>query len=288
MSTLQKERYIEKIVKLGISDKEARIYLALLQRRELTALEIHELTHVPRSKVYEITQRMILRGICIEKQMGGKKKYQAVEPRRAVKNLIKDYESNLDKKKRLANEFSKMVSPLYNQGMQIMDVLEYVEIIKGLPSIHERFVDLTRNTKKEAVGFVKSPYAHQFQRQKLAEQGNAAFELLKHGVVVKGLYEFPSEEHLEIFIPHMEKWIKAGEKVRMIEQVPIKMYIFDGRYVLMALDNPRHTIYPLTMLVIEHTGLALAVKILFNHLWEKGKDYRVLKSLIRKKARTEL
>jgi len=283
MSARQNKGHIEKMVKLGISDREARIYLALLERRELTALEIHELTNVPRSKVYEITQRMILRGMCIEKQMGRKKKYQAVEPRRVLKNLVKGYENALDEKEKLAKELSKIVYPLYNQGKQIVDVSEYVEIIKGRSSIHERYVSLVRNTKKELLSFVKCPYAHQNKRQKMGEQENVEFEILKKGAVARALYELPSGEHIEPIITHIEECIKAGEKARVIAHLPIKMFIFDRKYVLMTLENPKLATYPLTMLVIEHPGLALAARILFNHLWEKAKDYRSLKSLRKKK-----
>jgi hypothetical protein len=142
---------------------------------------------------------------------------------------------------------------------------------------------LVRNTKKELLSFVKCPYAHQNKRQKLGEQENVEFEILKKGAVARALYELPSGEHIEPIITHIEKCIKAGEKARVLEHVPIKMCILDGRYVLMILENPKLATYPLTMLVIEHPGLALAARILFNHLWEKAKDYRSLKSLRKKK-----
>jgi len=96
--------------------------MALLEQRELSALEINKLMNVPRTKVYEITQRMIRRGMCIEKRIGRKKKYQAVEPGKTLDCLIKEYEGDLDEKKKLAKEFCKMVYPMYNRGKQIVDV----------------------------------------------------------------------------------------------------------------------------------------------------------------------
>lgn len=284
---MERKEYIEILVKLGIFDTEARIYMALLEKRELTALEIHELTNVPRSKVYEITQRMIHRGMCIEKQVGRRKKYQAVEPRRALNRLIKEYEDDLDEKKKLTKEFNKTVYSIYNQGMQIVDASEYVEIIKGLPSIHERYINLVKNTKKELLGFVKRPYACGHKRQKVGEQENAEFEILKRGVVARVLYELPGEEEIDFLTTHIKKCVEAGEKARVIEQVPIKMYIFDQRYVLMALENSKLVTSPLTMLVIEHPGLAKAARISFDYLWEKAHDYRVLRSLGRNKSKNE-
>lgn len=248
----------------------------------MSALEIHELTRVPRTKVYEITQKMILRGMCIKKVMGRKKKYQAVEPKRAFNNLIQEYQNDLDERKELAKTMGKVFYPLYNQGMQSTDVSEYIEIISDLPSIHERYVSLVKNTKFEQLGFVKPPYAYQYRRKKLKEQENVEFKILKKGAVVRVLYEYPAEEDLETTIAHIKKCIAAGEKARVIEKLPIKMYVFDRRYVLMALDNGKSAGSSLTMLVVEHPALAMAVGILFDHLWEKAQDYKTLKSLLRK------
>jgi sugar-specific transcriptional regulator TrmB len=267
------------MTRLGISETEAKIYRALLERRELSALEIHELTKVPRTKVYEITQKMILRGMCIEKQMGRKKKYQAVEPQRAFDNLLGEYEMQLDEKKAIAKTICETVCPIYIRGMKHANMSEYVEIIKDLPSIHERYVSLVKNTRKELVGFVKPPFAYQDRTQKLKEQEKAELSILKKGAIIRVLYEFPGKDNLDDLIEHIKMCIRAGERARVIEEVPIKMYIFDARHVLMALDNVREATSPLTMLVVEHPALAQAVKLLFNHLWEQAHDYKILESM---------
>lgn len=278
---MKDKEYIEKMIRLGISEAEAKIYMALLEKRELSAMEIHELTNVPRTKVYEITQKMILRGMCIKKQMERKTKYQAIEPRRVFNNLVREHENGLEEKKKLAEDLGKMLYPRHNQRIQDVNISEYVEIIEDLPSIHERYVSLVKNTKQEFVGFVKPPYAYQHKRGKLSEQENVEFEILKKGVVVRILYEFSSEEDIESRISHIEKCTEAGEKARVIEHLPIKMYVFDQRYVLMALESSRRVTSPLTMLVIEHPGLAEATRMLFDYLWEKAHDYRILGSLDR-------
>jgi len=162
-----------------------------------------------------------------------------------------------------------------------------VEIINDLPSIHERYVNLVKNTKKELLGFVKRPYAHQAKSQKLGEQEHAELEILKRGAVVKSLYEFPSEEEFEWSIAHIKKCTRAGEEARMIEQIPVKMCVFDIKYVLMVFENPRLATSPLTNLVIEHPGLTRAARMSFDYLWEKAKDYRAWRSLSRKKVKNE-
>jgi len=266
MPKRQREEYIEKMVKMGVFERDARIYMALLEQRELTALEIHKLTNIPRTKVYEITQRMIGGGMCIEKQKGGKKKYQAVEPKRVLTNLMREQEKDLEEKKKLAESVARMVNPIYNRGTNIVDD-EYVEIIKGLPSIHERYVSLVKGTKRELLGFVKRPYACGQSNQIVDEQENAEFEMLKSGAAARVLYELPGKKEGEFLFAHIKKCLKMGEKARIMAHIPVKMYVFDERYVLMALDNSKVANSPFTMLVVEHPGLAQAATVLFDHLW---------------------
>ncbi len=260
---------IDKMVKMGVFERDARIYMALLEQRELTAMEIHKLTDVPRTKVYEITQRMIRSGMCIEKQKGGKKKYQAVEPTRVLARLTQEYENELEEKKRLAKSVARMMNPIYNRGSNIVDE-EYVEIIKGMPSVHERYVNLLNNTKRELLGFVKRPIMIRGRQKIVSEQENAEFEMLKRGAIARVLYEIPDKKEIESVFAHIKKCIKKGEKARILEGIPLKMYVFDRRHVLMALENTKIPRSPFTMVVIEHTGLARGATMLFDYLWEKA------------------
>jgi len=271
--------------KLGVSETEAKIYRALLERRELSALEIHELTNVPRTKVYEVTQKMMLRGLCLEKQMGRKKKYQAVEPKRALDNLVKPLEAQLHNQQEIAANVTKMIDPIYNRGMKKVENLEYIEIIHDRPSIHERYVNLVRNTKKELLGFVKPPFAHKPTRKKLIEQENAEYDILKKGVIIRVLYEFPDQVEMVERLQHIKSVAKRGERSRVIEHLPIKMYIFDKRYVLMALANSRDAASALTMVVIDHPGLAEAGSLLFHNLWEQAHDWQYLESKFLKRSK---
>jgi sugar-specific transcriptional regulator TrmB len=271
--------------KLGVSETEAKIYRALLERRELSALEIHELTNVPRTKVYEVTQKMMLRGMCLEKQMGRKKKYQAVEPKRALDNLVKPLEAQLSEQKEIASTITKMIDPIYGRGMNKVEGMEYIEIIHDRPSIHERYVSLVKNTHKELLGFVKPPFAHRPTRKKLIEQESAEYDILKKGVIIRVLYEFPVTAEMVERLQHIRSMAKHGERSRVIEHLPIKMYIFDKRYVLMALADSKDAVSALTMVVVDHPGLAESGALLFHYLWEQAHDWQYLETKFLKKTK---
>jgi len=273
---------IKKMIELGISEKEARIYHALLQKRELTAMGIQEIAHVPRTKVYEITQKMKVNNMCFEKQVGSKKMYQAVDPVKFLNGFLSDKEKELNNKRSVADDIKRMARPVYEQGIKHFDRLENVEIIKDLPSIHERFVNLMKNTKKELIGLAKAPFTHQYDETKLKEQDDAVHEGVKKGVDVKVVYEIPAKDKLEWTYNHIKKCVRAGEKVRVIESLPIKVYIFDERFILMSLANATLQNPPLTMFVVDHPPLASLGIALFNALWKETKDYRLLQTLIKR------
>ena len=244
-------------------------------------MEIHELTGVPRTKIYEIAQKMMQRGMCIEKKTGRSKKFQAVEPKRVFDNLIMESSAEHARKSELAQAMVTELSPLYDQGLLNTDVSEYVEIIKDIPSIHERYVDLVRNSKFEILGFVKPPYTHQRGGKKLVQQEDQEISKLASGLSVKGLYEYEYENIADFELPHIERCIAAGEQVRFMKKLPIKMHIFDRKFVLMAMSNTESSTSPLTMLVVDHPALAAASKILFDHLWENAMDLDALKSVLK-------
>ena len=274
---MEKDKLLRELMELGISETESKIYLALLEKRELSALEIHELTNVPRTKVYEITQKMLYRGMCIAKNMGNKKKFQAIEPERVFKKFINDFQYQIDNKKELAAKIAKSLEPIYSKGMRNVDIKDYVEVISDMASIHERYVCLVKNTKHELLGFVKPPFATQSKKTKLTEQENTEFNILKKGAKARVLYEYGSRDYIELY-EHITKCSEQGEESRILDQLPIKMYIFDRRYVLMALSNDKNKNSDLTMIVIDNPGLAEASAMLFNFLWGQAKDYRYLEN----------
>jgi sugar-specific transcriptional regulator TrmB len=264
---------------VGVPENIAKIYVALLGKREMSAMEIHEATGVPRSKIYEIAQKMIQRGMCIEKKTGRSKKYQAIEPKRVFDALIKNSETEYRRKKESAESMISLLSPIYKKGIHNTDISEYVEIIKDLTSIHERYVGLVANTRFELLGFVKPPYAFQDSGKKLEEQEDEETGKLSKGVDVKVLYEYTMEDSFGLSLEHIERCIAAGEQARFISQLPIKMYVFDRRFVLMAMSNGEKASSPLTMLVVEHTAWANAARILFDYLWENALNLEQLKAL---------
>ena len=74
--------------KLGLTENEAKAYVGLVSLREATAREIHELTNVPRAKIYEILKVLAKKGY-LEVRQGTPTSFRAVDPRQVI-GKIKD------------------------------------------------------------------------------------------------------------------------------------------------------------------------------------------------------
>jgi sugar-specific transcriptional regulator TrmB len=285
---MKKKELIDRMMRLGIPDAQARIYLALLRKRELSAIEIQELTDVPRTKVYEITQQMILKGLCIGKRIGRTKKFQAVEPERALTEIIHEQEDALKSKRAIVKEIDTILKPLYNEGMQRTELSDNIEILKDMKAIHERYIDLVNATRTSLIAFAKPPSAHMNMTYRIRLQMNALFNILKKDVNVRMLFELADKRFMDAEAIRIEQLIKRGCHARILEQLPIKAYVFDGSYVLMALDNPPTEAQPLTMIGVTHKALAVTFRILFDYLWEEAKDSQVYDFLRRGKYITHV
>ncbi len=273
---MNNEKLVKEIIELGIPEKEARIYCALLQKRELTALQIQEIANVPRTKVYEFTKRMISKNMCIEKKVGHRKKYLAVEPSQFFQTLIHDRETEINRQRKIALELEKAISPIYKQANRSPGPTEIVEIIDDPGSIFERYLSFVRNAKYDYLGLIKSPYLYLDDGDKMRELDRILFVRIKKGVNVRMIYETPPENRRAWTFNYIRHCVRCGEHARVLESLPLKVYIFDQRQVMVLLMNPSTSVSPVTMFTIDHQPLASLAIALFEILWKNAQDYRIL------------
>src|SRR5665647_1955665 len=83
---------IENLVLLGLKEYEAKIYVALVGLGEANVRRIHEVSGVPRPRVYDVLNALDEKGF-IEIRQGSPLMYKAVRPDIVVSFLKKDLDS---------------------------------------------------------------------------------------------------------------------------------------------------------------------------------------------------
>ena len=83
---------VENLVQLGLKEYEARIYIALVGLGETNVRRIHEVSSVPRPRVYDVLNALDEKGF-IEIRQGSPLMYKAVRPDIVVSFLKKDLDT---------------------------------------------------------------------------------------------------------------------------------------------------------------------------------------------------
>ena len=161
--------HLRNLLQIGLTERESKVYLTLLTRRMLTAIDLQEKVNIPRTKIYEVMQKLVNRGICIERKVGRNKLFEAVEPKIAFERIIETYQNELKRKEEVAQQLTASFTPLFNAGKDLMNPLDFIEILKDENQIQKKYINLLESTRSELLTFNKGPYVCD-NPQKLKEQ----------------------------------------------------------------------------------------------------------------------
>ena len=263
--------YLRSFIEIGLTEREAKVYMTLLSGKMFTVLELQEAVNIPRTKIYEVLNKLVSRNICIEKKLGRNKLYEAVEPKVALERVVESYKKDLERKEQLIKKVAEVFTPIFNNSKSIINPLEFIDVMKEKSQIHKRYTACVRSTKSEMLTFNKGPYACD-TNDRLEEQEDEEFKLLKRGGACKDIYELSELKEVDWLLSSVKKSLKLGQQARVVKKLPIKMLVFDYEKVMFALEQPVPEVNELTMIYIEHRQLAEACSILFYHLWDQGID----------------
>jgi sugar-specific transcriptional regulator TrmB len=285
--------HISHLQTLGLNAYESKAYIALLERNTLTASEIATLAGIPRARVYDTLQTLMVKGLCVYKP-GKYKTYSAVSPAALretsisiastkIEGEIKTLEREQEKLRKLKDSISNKTEelirellPVYERGSSNSSPLEYIEIIKDPYQTHRKFLQLMNNAAHERLIFSKPPYS--VPKELLTEQASLDLDPRRAGTLTRCIYEIPeSKEETEWLILNIEEAVTHGEEARVATELPMKMAVFDEKIVMFALQDPTSRKISLTVQIIEHDALAKALKYLFEKVWAEAEDYHILK-----------
>jgi len=264
-------KHLRSFIEIGLTEREAKVYITLLSGRMFTVLELQEAVNIPRTKIYEVLNKLVSRNICIEKKLGRNKLYEAVEPKLAMERVLDSYKKDLERKEELIQQVSEVFTPIFQNSKSIVNPLEFIDVMKEKAQIHKRYTTCVHSTRGEMLTFNKGPYACDTS-DRLGEQEDEEYKLLKRGGSCKDIYELKELKEVDWLLNSVKKSLKLGQQARVVERLPIKMLVFDQEKVMFALEQPVLVPNELTMIYIEHKQLAEACSMLFYHLWVKGQD----------------
>lgn len=123
--------------KVGLTDAEGKVYLALLQSGSLSGYEASKVAGVPRSKIYNILESLIKKGFILYTEYESNNKYAAI-PMTEVADRLEDETKHVLSK--LTNQLS-----MFPQQTN----LDYIWHIRTNGNVFAKCRDIIRRTKRE-------------------------------------------------------------------------------------------------------------------------------------------
>jgi sugar-specific transcriptional regulator TrmB len=235
--------------KLGLTEYEAKTLNTLFNLREAEAPEISRLAQVPKTRVYDVLEKLIQKNLIIEIN-GRPKLYRAVDPEKAIDALIL---LKKDQVKLLEEEAVK--------------VKESIELLDGKEEGGEKVLKVKDKQDYERI---------------------LGQELLKANKTIQGLTEITDEHdiihealkkakdkkvNIRLLNSFPTKKLKECCEVKQFNH-GLNAFIIDGKKIVMAISDFKKdkADYHFTIMN-EHQPMADALAHYFDNHWEKGKKY---------------
>jgi predicted DNA-binding transcriptional regulator len=265
------DRRAADLEELGLTNYEARVYLALIRRDVFTAAEVAREAQVPRQRVYDVLEGLTRRQLALLRP-GKVAGYSAVAPETAVHRLMEQQRRSLGRLERLSDELAQELLPTWDNGRTHTDPLDYVEVLRDAADISERFARIQSEAERELLSFSRPPWVNPPAENVAGIEASA--RLHAAGRTVRSLYSSDVLDDAEV-LDVVRQFVEVGEEIRIAEHLPLKLVIADGSTVLCDMPDPVARAGATTSLVIRHPSLAEALRLAFHAVWDESPTLEV-------------
>lgn len=259
------EGFWRRLQQIGLNAYEARSYLVLVGHPRFKALELAARANVPRQKIYEVLDSLVEKGFAQVVQEKTKLFY-AVEPGLAIPAYLERQkeavEHELETQRRQGQSLAQELKTSYAAGQDGRGNLDYLRIVSDPSQIAVHYRSMLASVEKDYVEFSRPPYAVDPLDEQLVKQ------CCERGVRCRLLVERGALD--KAHASRLEEYAQSGVEVRLADELPMKLAVFDGEQGLVALLDPVTTRPAWTAVVFDHAGFAGAMRTLFEQCWEQG------------------
>jgi len=253
---------VEKLEKTGFTQKEAAIYVALLELGGAFPSKIAEYTKINRSTVYHILLGLSVRGLVNEIEKRNKAFYQVERPERVVaygESKIRQAEENLVKTKSILPDLEGLFGTLGNRPK-----VTYYENIEGILNLYE---DMVVGSKKyEMLAFSNAKEIEKVFPERFFENFRRSKERI--GITSRGIVPDTPEDRAynEKFFSGYKENVIAKLRYVASDKFPFKgeVVVYSDNKVAIVNLNKEY----LTGVIIEDQTIHSMMKMIFELSWD--------------------
>ncbi|HEY4513642.1 MAG TPA: helix-turn-helix domain-containing protein [Candidatus Paceibacterota bacterium] len=236
---------------LGLSEKQAKIYLSLLRLGESPMTAIARKANLKRPTVYLIIDELIILGLCSEITKGKKKFYSATHPRRLIEMT------------RFRNEQAEKLVPklIALRNTAEKPTVQMFEGIEGIRTAYEEAFVLLSEEKNEGLWIGNISVLIEKFPEVLREY-SALLRKLKRYKVRELIF---GGEQSRLWVEEMQNRVKPNHKLKYIssEGGMTDQLIIGNKVFFFSMNKNLFTT------VIEGEEITKTQKLLFETIWSK-------------------
>ena len=281
------------LISIGMTEREAKLYLAMFEKPEWRAAELHRITGIPRAECHRTLELMLSRRYCTKRSEGRYNYYKPTSPKILNEILVNRWEEETAKRVNRTESIMTSLNEAFKANEKKNRSLDFIEIVQTPSRTHRRFTKFMNSAQSEVMSFNRGPYVFlrkRYSAKKYEEQKNANEEVLDKGYVRHRSITMYEEDSWHLFENLYDKAeCTVLENIRISEFIPIKMFIIDRKSVLYTVNTvPVEEKDESTQIIVHDLPFATACCEYFEMHWEKSHPYKEWKKILEQKKKTAL
>jgi sugar-specific transcriptional regulator TrmB len=252
------DELIRELTHLGLSEKEAAVYLSSLEIGPSVVQDISKKANVNRATTYVMIESLAARGL-MGTYVKGKKRYYVAESPERLLSLVRLQRRELEEKEKEIAGILPVLIALYNvEGTK--PNIRYLEGPEGILSVHEIFEGMDG----EFVEIVSIDDVESIQDLIRHKQERHLEELKKRGVAYRLIAVMKEPDSTKV--PHL-----PGGEVRI---VPADKFPMHGDIVVRGNTTFMYSFkHALLGIIVTSKEIADTTRAMFNLAWEGAQNY---------------
>lgn len=253
---------------LGLTPYQARLVVALQQAGSANCVDLARLAGIPRTSTYQVLDELDSKGLASRLPGDGPAVWTSAGRKESLDRLVELEAERLDKVKARAGSVAELLDRLLPSDRSVS--LPYVHVIHDPSRVGPLYLQLLSRTEHELLVFNRPPYS-----MPIGPVQRVIVDTV-HRARARALYQAAQAEDADYTSWHheMAAYHEAGVEGRVVDQLPIKLAIFDRQSTLLTLDDPvlPQVGFPIT-LHIDHPGYSSVQANAFENLWGSATPY---------------
>lgn len=147
---------VRRLASLGFDDNEAQVYVHLLRLGPCKVSELARVLDIHRTTVYRTLRAMEDRGV-VRGLLGKTARYEAVEPGRLFRDLLREHERELDRVERTRSELAPVLEALRAEAAESPAERSTWRVVEGRIEILRDLDRMLAGAQRSVLGLVLPP-----------------------------------------------------------------------------------------------------------------------------------